>query len=327
MTLFLRILSLLLFPLLLACQPEEPTRSPQLFSVGQRQLNLQQFQRELQSSYPDISGLPATEQLLLKKQLVNRLIERELILGEADRLQVQIEPDELDAELRQLRGSYAADEFARIIQQAGQTATSWTRSVKLRLLTEKVSSAVITPLSHVSDKEAETWYLAHRDDYRRPAELRARQMLLADIETANQILKRLRNGEKFAGLAQANSLSPDRESGGNLGYFSQGQLPPEFDKVLFNLPPGQVSDPVKSPYGIHLFLVERRRQAGLRPYKQVDKEIIAALRQQKEEQAFQDWLDQLHQQTPIKVHWPLLDPPPPAKENFLATIKKFLEDI
>ena len=305
MTLLMRILLLFFLLNLAACQQQEPPATL-LLTVGQRQLHLRQFERELQNSYPDLSDLSAAEQLPLKKQLVNRLIERELILGEAQRLAIQVGPDELDATLRELRGSYSAGEFAEILHTAGQTQATWTAALTLRLLTEKVSAAVIGPESQVTEKDADAYYLDHRDEFRRPAELRARQMLLADRETANHILKRLREGEHFSELARDHSLSPDRETGGDLGYFSQGQLPPEFDKVLFKLPTGRVSDPVESPYGIHLFMVERRRSAGLRPFKQVEEEIIAQLTQQKEETAFQLWLDNLHKQTPVTVNWQLL---------------------
>lgn len=327
MSLSIRFFLLFFLLSLAACQRQKPQPSPLLISVGQRQLNLVQFERELQSSYPDLSSLPDTEQLQLKKQLTQRLIERELILGEADRLAIQIGPDELDEALRELRGAYSVEDFAKILRQAGQTKASWTAALKLRLLTEKVSAAIIGPISQVAEKEAEAYYLEHRDDFRRPAELRARQMLLSDIETANRILKQLRDGEKFADLARENSLSPDRETGGNLGYFSQGQLPPEFDKVLFELPTGRVSDPVESPYGIHLFLVERRLRAGLRPYKQVEAEIIAQLVQQKEENAFQLWLDKLHEQTPVEVNWQLLNRKKAPENRLLTRLKAFWEEI
>ena len=162
----------------------------------------------------------------------------------------------------------------------------------------------------VSSTEVENYYRANKDEFRRPAELRARQMLLPDLESANRVLKRLGAGERFADLAREESLSPDREDGGYLGYFSQGQLPPEFDRVLFSLQTGRVSDPVVSPYGVHLFLVERRRRAGLRPFKQVEQEIINKLSQQREEEAFQQWLEELHRQTRVQVNWQLLEPAP-----------------
>ncbi len=287
---------------LLACE-QQPEPLPPLLKVGERQLTLQQFERELQRNYPDLSDLPAPERLQIKIQLVNRLIERELILAEAERIDVRIGPDELDAAMAELRGNYSAAEYEQILHDAGQTVQNWKRGLKLRLVTKKVSDALLGAQTQVDDKEAETYYLANKDEFRRPAELRARQMLFADVEDAQQVLKKLKKGADFAELAREHSLSPDREDGGNLGYFSRGQLPPEFDQVLFRLGAGQFSDPVESPYGIHLFLVERRRRAGLRPYAAVKSEIMAKLSQQREEEAFQNWLEELHNTTHISVNW------------------------
>jgi len=300
----LRCILLILLLVPSGCQEKQPL--PPLLKVGQRQLTLAQFERDLQSSYPKLNSLPPQDQLLLEKQLVNRLVERELILGEAERLGVSLTPDEMDQALKELRGSYTDEEFDKALRDAGQTLEGWSAALKLRLLTEKVSKAVLAPLTQVSRKEVEDYYHNNREQFRRPAELRARQMLLHSVEDAENILKRLRNGENFADLARKYSLSPDREDGGNLGYFSQGQLPPEFDEVLFKLPTGRVSDPVESPYGVHLFLVERRRRAGIRPLAAVEDEIVAKLTQQREEEAFQHWLEELRDKTQVTINWELL---------------------
>ncbi len=289
-----------------ACQQQQPELKLPLFKVGERQLTLQQFERELQSNHPDLTELTFPDQLQLKIQLVHRLIERELIYAEAERIDVQVFPDELDAAMVDLRGNYSAVEYQQILREAGQSEQSWKQVLKQRLITKKVSAAVLGPQIGVTEKEAETYYLDNRDQFRRPAELRARQMLFDNIETAEAVLKKLKKGHDFATLAREHSLSPDRENGGNLGYFSKGQLPPEFDKVLFNLAAGQLSDPVESPYGIHLFLVERRRRAGLRAFAAVKKEIMEQLSQQREEDAFQKWLEELHADTQVSVNWDLL---------------------
>ena len=303
--LLVRILLVLLL-VLAGCQERQPL--PPLLKVGQRQLSLPQFERDLQSSYPDLGRLSQPDQLLLKKQFVQRLVERELILGEAERLEVRLSPDEMDQALTDLRGSYSSEEFAKALRDAGQTPEAWSAALKLRLLTEKVSRAVLAALPPVSAAEVEAYYRDNREQFLRPAELRARQMLFDSVEDAEKILKRLRDGEDFAGLAREFSLSPDREDGGYLGYFAQGQLPPEFDKVLFTLPTGRVSDPVESPYGIHLFLVESRRSPGISPLPAVAEEIASKLTQQREEEAFQRWLEELRGETPVTIHWELLTP-------------------
>jgi len=289
-----------------ACEQPQPIADPPVLKVGERQLTLQQFERELKMNYPDLEELPYPEQLQLKIQMVHRLIERELVYAEAERIDIRLTPDELDEAVADLRGNYSAEEYRQVLREAGQSEQSWKQALKQRLMTIKVSSAVLGAQTQVSEKEAEQYYLANKDEFRRPAELRARQMLFASIEDAEAVLKLLKKGTDFATLAKQHSLSPDREDGGNLGYFSRGQLPPEFDKVLFTLGVGQLSDPVESPYGVHLFLVERRRKAGLRPYAAVKHEIIAKLAQQREEEAFQKWLEKLHSETRVTVDWKVL---------------------
>ena len=300
---------LLLFLLgLLSCQQQEPQPQPPLLEVGQRQLTLQQFDRELQETYPDISSLTDQEQLQLKEQLLKQLIDRELILGEANRLNVQLTPDELDAALEKVRGGYSKEDFAKVLEQTGKSWQHWIAALKLHLLTAKVSAAALTSQVEVSDKETVKYYKNHREEFRRPVEIRARQMLFNSRDEANKVLQLLKEGGNFATLAAQYSQSPDRENGGALGYFSAGQLPAAFDAVLFKLPVHQVSTPIKSPYGFHLFLVERRRKAGLRPYAAVKDEIAEKLYQQKEETAFHLWLENLKKTTAIHINRDLLQP-------------------
>ena len=308
----LRKVLLLLFLLgLFSCQQQEKEQlQPQLplLEVGQRQLTLQQFNHELQEVYPDISTLTAQEQLQLKKQLLKQLIDRELILGEATRLNVQLTPDELDVALKEVRGNYSKAEFSKILEQTGQTREHWIAALKLRLLTAKVTVAALASQVQVSDNEIKEYYKSHREKFRRPVEIKARQMLFDSRDGALRVLKLLKEGGDFATLASQYSQSPDRENGGELGYFSAGQLPVEFDAVLFTLPVHQVSAPVESPYGFHLFLVENKRKAGLRPYAAVKVEIKTRLYQQKEETAFHLWLENLQKQTSTKINWELLQP-------------------
>ncbi|PLY01431.1 MAG: hypothetical protein C0622_07285 [Desulfuromonas sp.] len=302
-----RILLLLLLLCLPACrQQHQQEPLPPLLEVGQRHLSLEQFERELQLNYPDISGLPAAKQLQVKEQMLRQLTERELILGEAARLDVQLSPDELDTALAEIRGSYSVAEFDSMLRQAGKTPEAWVAGLKLQLLTAKVSDAVLTPQITVSDTELEEYYREHKEDFRHPTEILARQMLFPTREEALGVQQQVKDGGDFAALAQKYSHSPDSEKGGDLGRFARGQLPAEFDRVLFTLPVRQISEPVESPYGFHLFLVEKRYKAGLRSFSEVKEEIAVKLKQERMEEAFQVWLEQLREATTTVVRRELL---------------------
>ena len=87
----------------------------------------------------------------------------------------------------------------------------------------------------------------------------ARHILIPDLDTANDLKTRIEGGEDFAKLAEQHSQCPSGKAGGSLGEFSQGDMVPEFDTVVFSeLPVGSISEPVKTQFGYHLIKVEKR---------------------------------------------------------------------
>ena len=119
--------------------------------------------------------------------------------------------------------------------------------------------------------------------------------LLPDAE-AQARLKGLReriiNGADFAELAKASSADLSAAKGGDIGWVNPGDTVPEFEKVMNALAPGQISEPVRTPFGWHLIQVlERRKQDMGEEYRRNIARNI--LRQRKAEEAYEDWLRQL----------------------------------
>ncbi len=290
------------------CKEPPAPQVPPLLEIGQRRVTLEQLEHEVKLDYPDLASLTENDLLRIKIRLVQELIDRELIAAEAALLNIDISPDELDAAQAEVRGQYSPEEFSQFLHKQRKSPESWLAALRQRLLTAKVTAALVNQQPAIENEQLEAYYRAHKEDYRRPLEVRARQMLFHSREEAVKVRDLYREGTDFKALAQKFSLSPDRENGGDLGYFAKGMLPPEFDDAIFRLPVGQISDPVASPYGYHLFLVERRRKAGVRPYAAVKDEIYEELRQQQEENIFHQWLETTRKSTVITVRWQLLDP-------------------
>ncbi|WP_227368103.1 peptidylprolyl isomerase [Halomonas sp. M20] len=83
--------------------------------------------------------------------------------------------------------------------------------------------------------------------------------ILVDSEAKCQELKtEIENGRDFAEVAKEHSTCPSGRSGGDLGTFTQGQMVPEFDKVVFNEELNTVHGPVKTQFGYHLLEVTDR---------------------------------------------------------------------
>lgn len=108
-----------------------------------------------------------------------------------------------------------------------------------------------------------------------------------------ELKQRLDNkAAKFDDLAKAFSNDLSAAKGGDLGWIYPGDTVPEFERAMDALQPGQVSEPIESPFGYHLILVDERKMADVSQERQ-RMAARQALRERKAEEAAQDWLRQL----------------------------------
>ena len=112
-------------------------------------------------------------------------------------------------------------------------------------------------------------------------EVSARHILVKTEEDALDIIERLNRGSEFAELAKEKSTGPSGSQGGDLGYFSKGQMVPEFDRVVFTLKKGEVSEPVKTQFGWHVIKVEDKRVSKPPAFDTVKGQLIAGMVSQK----------------------------------------------
>ncbi len=295
----------LLFTSLAACK-EKSVSSPVLLRVDGRTISLREFQEQFAKTLPAEQNLSAEEKENLERSYLIQLIDRELALAEAARQGVTVKPEEVEAALQEHRRDYPDSTFEEMLRERGITLPAWRRELEEQLLMEKVARQTAYSGLTVGDEEIRTYFDQHREDFDRPAQVRARQIVVGSKEEGERILGMLRQGQPFAEMAKKYSLSPDGEEGGDLGFFGRGDMPTEFEAVVFAIPVGRISDLVKSEYGYHIFLVEERREAVRLKLDQVKEEIRAKVLAEKEEQAYQEWLQNLRGRATIDVDWSLL---------------------
>ncbi len=301
---------LLLWGLLLvalsACERKAEEPAATLLQIDGRVVSLAQFLGEFAKTLPQGQALPDEQRLELKRSFLVQLIDRELALGEAERLHVQLLPEELEEVVQESRRDYPDGAFEQMLSQRGLSIEQWRHKLEQNLLMEKVVRETVYARVSVLEEEVSAYFQAHGEEFNRPEQVRARQILVATEEEGQSLLEQLRQGEEFAALARQHSLSPDSEQGGDLGFFARGQMPPEFDATVFALAAGQLSELVKSDYGYHIFFVEEHRKAVNLPLEAVAEDIRRTLQAQKEEQAYHAWLQELRSRATIVVDWELL---------------------
>lgn len=118
-----------------------------------------------------------------------------------------------------------------------------------RMLVQKYATDTLSKKIEASEEEIKQ-YLEKHPEPDTGKENRAK---------AEEVLKRIRGGEDFAKLAQEFGSDGTRDKGGDLGWFGPGQMHPSFEKAAYALKPGEVSELVETPYGLHIIKLEGKK--------------------------------------------------------------------
>lgn len=112
--------------------------------------------------------------------------------------------------------------------------------------------------------------------------------------------ERIVNGADFAELARLHSEDGSASRGGDLDWIYPGDTVPEFERAMDELKPGELSQPIKSPFGYHLIQVKERRIADASDDRK-RMQARVALRDRRADEAYQDWLRQLRDRTYVEI--------------------------
>ncbi|RPK12423.1 peptidylprolyl isomerase [Priestia endophytica] len=184
---------------------------------------------------------------MMKDQVGDQAI-RELVDEKVLSSKFKVSKKEIDNEIETLKDSYGAQSVETAMSENGEK--TFRNAVKINLLRKKAATADIK----VSDKELKEAYKAKKP------ELKASHILVKDEKTAQEVEKRLKDGEDFAKLAKEYSQDGSAQSGGDLGYFKSGQMVAEFEEAAQKLKVGEISDPVKTQYGYHIIKLTDKKE-------------------------------------------------------------------
>ena len=205
----------------------------------------------------------------MKRAVLDRLIEQELFWQQAQVAGTVASPQEVEQAFQSTLGQFKSKEaFERRLLVEGYTPEGYRLLVKKQVSATKYANSIGAKGAAVTDREVHQFYLDNPEKFRRPQQVRAREIFIkaapgasgaehaASRSRAEQVLQAARAGEDFDKLARLHSEAPTRQWGGEMEPFARGQLAKPIEDAAFALAAGQVSGVVSTPEGFHILKVE-----------------------------------------------------------------------
>jgi peptidyl-prolyl cis-trans isomerase SurA len=232
---------------------------------------------------PDSAG-----QAALAAEALNTLVDEEILVQKAALLKIEVTPDEVnrsvDDQMKRVRGQFETeDAYKNELRSAGfGTPEEYRRTLYEQFYRRALQQRVFEELRktavgrNVSEQEIQEAFEQNKAQLQRaPATVTFRQVVVAPKATAeakarakakaDSLLVEIRAGGDFEQIAKRESMDPaSKPQGGDLGWNRRGAMVPEFERMMFALPPGQVSPVIETAFGYHIIKVDRVQAAEVK---------------------------------------------------------------
>jgi peptidyl-prolyl cis-trans isomerase C len=220
---------------------------------------------------------------------------------------VSVSDEELEAAVREIKSDYPESGFKEMLLQTYIDINTWKEELRQDILIKKVISSVLKNIPDVTFNEIIEYYESHKDEFALPRMIQLRQIVTRSQEEAEEIMHRLSEGDQMAELAKKYSITPDAEKGGVMGWIAKGQLEEEIEATIFDLPVGERSPIIGSPYGYHIFEVLSASDARVQNLLEVKADIESILASQKRETFYAKWVQGLKDRFPVSIDEDIYD--------------------
>lgn len=222
--------------------------------------------------------------------VLNSLIANKIVELEAKKQNITVSEEDVQKEVDKLAEQYGSEEaFTQFLEMYGYSLDEIKENIKMNLNVKKL----LEPTIKIEESEIKSYFDENKASFDTPEQVKASHILVDTEEKAKEVKQKLQDGEDFVELAKTYSTdTSNNQQGGELGYFSKGQMTPEFEEAAFSLKVGEISDPVKTEFGYHIIKVEDKKEAKEATYEESKDEVKNILLEEKLSTAFGTWIQE-----------------------------------
>lgn len=276
--------------------------------------------RELDKTIRDYKARGMTLKPSQLKTAVKKLIEdeigRTLLLQMGEKIGVSVTPEMVNAKLNEIKVSFKSDAvFEHKLADRGMNLDQYQEELRTDLIMDQVIKKEVESKIKIDEKQLQAYFDKNIDRYRTPEKVRASVILIklppdggSEIEQTarakmESILKQVKLGTDFSGMAKKFSQDSLASKGGDLGFFAKNRMLPAFSERAFKYQVGEVSEIFKTQHGLHLLKVTDKKPGVDRPFAQVKESIRQTLLEEKSAQATKAYVQTLKNQANLKTYF------------------------
>lgn len=280
--------------------------------VNGHAITFAELEKHVYERIPNVTGHGTISPDRLRQrafELLDQMILDEVMAQEATRLKIRLDRKKLDAEVSRQRGLFpSAADFQKALTQRNLTEALFRQRIERAMLMQAAVDQEVNQKVTVTDDEMAAYYRDHPEKFVIPMQYRLRLLLVSVDPSATpeiweragrqavELRERGRKGEDFGKLAREFSGDAEtRERGGDSGLVHHGQLGlPEIEHAVESLNPGEITEPIRTIYGLYLARVEERQPGRQQSFADVNKALFRQeLTEAKHQERYQEWVASL----------------------------------
>jgi peptidyl-prolyl cis-trans isomerase C len=292
-----------------------------VIDVDGAKLTKEQLESEVKKKMSIIKKqVPSDRQLQVKenvrKQVINDFTVRTLLANEVNRRNLSVSDSEVTEAVDRLKSSLPKDMTIEDLMKKNKiTKEKMQEEIRFGIKINKLVLSQMSGKTKPTEKEINKFYQSNKEKFKMPESVHVRHLLVAKaagddekVKTekkskAEDLRKQLVAGADFADIAKKNSDCPSKQTGGDLGVFSHGEMVKQFEDAAFSQEVNAIGPVVETEFGYHVIQVlERHGPKTLTLDEKMKANISAFLEQQKQQEAFDAMLKKLRSKANIVVY-------------------------
>jgi|WetSurMetagenome_2_1015567.scaffolds.fasta_scaffold27258_1 peptidyl-prolyl cis-trans isomerase C len=250
-----------------------------------------------------------------KNKIIDNLIATELLYQECKKEGIKVNDKEVLKTFNQQKAQFKSNEaFRAALIESNYNEGLLKNQIKIGLTIQHYIDQNFAKKTVIPDEDVKQYYDEKIDEFKQPAQIRASHILILVPSDTNQekketfkkdmeaILQRLKAGEDFVSVAKEVSQDPStKEKGGDLGFFTKGQMVKSFEDAAFALGPGELSDIVETEFGFHIIKVTEKKEAKTVSLDEAKEGIRSGLKSAKVNSDVNKYIAELRSKAKIEI--------------------------